>query len=204
MRSVEERIISEVDGLSDEELFREWRRIAKRRDCPQPHRWLMALALQYDKIIADKEERGTKVPDKVRRRYRMAVQLDMKGLAKESDFLTPIYEDYETKGDDMKKTKKAVKEARVTASSVLIKLLGAEKVGSDEFLITQVKERTGSTLFDEKQLAWYKWKYRQGKLSGMDGKQHAIAQGSAKKAAKAAKKKKIIIKDRRSKEPALV
>ena len=87
------------------------------------------------------------------------------------------------------------KEARVTASSVLIRLLGAAHVKGDEDLIEEVKGETGSGKFDKSQLAWYKWKYRQGALKGMDGKPHDISKGEAKK------EKKVVIKDRRAKKP---
>ena len=149
---------------------------------------------------------GKKPSEVMIRRYQMAKVLDAAGLKKDSDFLTPMYDMNEKENTMAKKTEgKEKKEARVTASSILIKMLGMAKVQDDESIIKQVKSETGSSLFDAKQLAWYKWKYRQGKFKGMDGKQHVINQGSPKKEVKPVKKakKKIIIKDHRAdKEPA--
>jgi len=91
---------------------------------------------------------------------------------------------------------KETKKARVTASSVLIPILSRASVPTDDEIIATIKAATGSGLFDPKQLAWYKWKFRQGKLKGMDGKLHAINQGAAHKKEAPAKKaaKKVVLK----------
>lgn len=198
----EERIMQEAKRMSDEELYREWAAASGKKRDPGKPRWVYVLGLQYHRMILDRRARGLANSDKMLKRYRLAMLLNTKALRQESDFLGPAYDErnIESKGEDMKKGRKA-REKKITASSVLIELLGAGSVKKDETLIAEVKHRTGSSKFDEKQLAWYKWKYRQGKLKGMDGKLHEIAQGSNKKAEKQPKaKKKIVIKDRRAKE----
>lgn len=197
-KSAEERIIEEVSSMSDEELDREWRAVG---GAPAALRWVKVLGMQYHRIIQHKRSNGVLSGDRVLRRYKLAILGNADGLRRESDFLTPKYEERAQKGDTMKKTKKDAKEARTTVSSILIKMLGAASVKSDETIIKDVKDQTGSTKFDSKQLAWYKWKYRQGKLKGMDGKAHVIEQGNPKKEPRKLKKK-VLIKDRR-KEKAL-
>jgi hypothetical protein len=74
---------------------------------------------------------------------------------------------------------KKSKEPRVSAADVLVPQFGLKSVKSNEELIKLVRSETGSTKFDEKQLAWYKSQFRGGKLKGQDGKAgHPIAQGS--------------------------
>lgn len=201
-----ESIMKAVEAMSDEELAREWRAMSGRWAPEKTSRWLMRLGVKYHKIIGEMRMEGKKPSEVMARRYQMAKALDTAGLKKDSDFLTPMYDMNEKENTMGKKTgSKEKKEARVTASSILIKMLGMAKVQDDESIIKEVRSETGSSLFDAKQLAWYKWKYRQGKLKGMDGKQHVINQGSPKKEAKPAKKekKKIIVKDHRAdKEPA--
>lgn len=195
-----QRVIDQVEAMSDEELFREWGKIKGHAEGGEKLKWLVRLAVKYHKLIEEAEDAGKKLFPVVYKRYELAKKLDSWAIRLEGEFLTPKYDD--KKGDStMAKTngsKGSTKEARVTAGSVLIKLLGAAKVQSDEAIIKLVKDETGSSKFDGKQLAWYKWKYRQGKLKGMDGKQHVINQGSPKKAEKVEKtKKRIVVKSKK-------
>lgn len=189
--------MAEVECMSEEEIYREWTKMTKKKVPKGAPLWLMKLGLTYEKAIAAMEEKGTKVSFTMYRRHKMAKELDATGIkAEASGFLTPMYDlESNTKGDVMKKNgSKQKKEAKVTASSILIKLLGAAHVKGDEDIIQEVREETGSGKFDASQLAWYKWKYRQGALKGMDGKPHTISQGETKK------EKKVVIKDRRGKK----
>jgi len=82
------------------------------------------------------------------------------------------------------------KEKRVSAADVLVPQFGLKTVKSNEELIKMVRAETGSTKFDDKQLAWYKSQYRGGKMKGQNGKPgHPIAQGSLMKPKAAAKAK---------------
>ena len=86
----------------------------------------------------------------------------------------------------VKKAAKETKEPRVTAASILVEQFGLKAVKSNDELIKMVKKETGSTKFDERQLAWYKSQYRGGKMKGQNGKAgHPIAQaGGLKKSVK--------------------
>lgn len=196
--TADQRAIREVDAMSDEELLREWKAARGSKPGGPDEFWMVRLGVKYHKII-EAMQREHRIPSQtLHRRYGMARELDADGLRKESDFLGTMY-DSNGQGDNMKKGKEK-KEKRVTASSVLIRLLGAAHVKDDETIIEEVRGETGSKKFDKTQLAWYKYKYRLGALNGMDGKRHVIEQGSHTKEKKVKKAKKVVIKDRRSKE----
>ncbi len=74
--------------------------------------------------------------------------------------------------------------------------MGLSNVPEDGEIIKQVKAETGSDKFDARQLAWYKWQFRQGKLRGQDGTAQVINQGSNKKEPKA-KKKVVVLKKKK-------
>lgn len=195
------------ERLSDWEINALWREFNKKdTELGDKRRWLRELGIEYALQAQGQLRAEGEVTDLIARRWKMAVAFDVAALKKESQFFDPRYN--QTGGSDtMAKTKgsKEVKEKRVTAASVLIPLLSAAKVKDDEELIERVKDATGSTKFDKAQLAWYKWKFREGKLKGMDGKKHAINQGSplkkkAQDKADKAAKKKIVVK-RAKKEP---
>jgi hypothetical protein len=156
--------------------------------------WYLDVCLKYWALHSGWVRTG-EVPDAVARRWKACLEHNWSALAKESDFLTKKYTD---RGGSMsRKSDKATKSKRVTAGDVLIGILSRANVPADEVIIAEVKEATGSSKFDEKQLAWYKWKFRLGKLKGMDGKQHVINQGDAKKPAKAGKKKIVVKKKKK-------
>ena len=95
----------------------------------------------------------------------------------------------------MKKALKTGKQKRVSAADVLLAQFGLQNVKSDDELIKLVKEATGSKKFDAKQLAWYKSRYRAGKLKGQNSKAgHLIKQGSLLKKKASAGGKKATVK----------
>lgn len=186
-----------IENMSEEELRREWSNMTKKKLPTSAPMWLVQLGLEYHAYIVKMEEVGRPVSGTMYRRYKLAKELNANAIRTESDFLTPVYK-LKEKETTMAKKKEGTKKSKrtgPTAASVLIRLLGREHVPSDEAIIKEVKEETGSAKFDERQLAWYKWKYKAGALKGMDGKAHTIAQGEPKK-----EKKVIVIKDRRKKE----
>jgi hypothetical protein len=175
---------AEVDRLPDEALFGEWEAAMGKR-LPRAGRaakWLVRLGLKYHREIAERKRALKIIPVKMWKRYEMAKRLDEDGIRRESEFLTPKYDKARARGGKVKKTKRDddARDQRPTASAVLIPLLGARAVETNESIIEKVKRATGSTLFNQKQLDWYKWKYRQGKLKGQDGKLHAISQAPGK------------------------
>lgn len=183
-----ELILKQVDKMSHEELWKEWSTMAGKKVPNAAPRWILALGLQYHLIMQDKWKKGLRVSDTMIRRFKMAKELDIAAIKKESDFLTPKYKEAQKEIDVKKKGKvKESKKSGLTASEILIKILGKDIVPSDASIIEEVKGETGSVKFDGKQLAWYKWKYRQGKLKGQDGKLHIIAQTVPKKETKAKK-----------------
>lgn len=186
-----------VESMSEEELRREWSNMTKKKLPASAPLWLVQLGLEYHDKIKVMEESGRRVSMTMYRRYKLAKELDAHAIRAESDFLTPVYKlkEKETTMAKKKEGKKESKRTGPTAAAILVRLLGREHVPSDEAIIKEVKEETGSAKFDGRQLAWYKWKYKAGALKGMDGKAHTIAQGEPKK-----EKKVIIIKDRRKKE----
>jgi len=98
--------------------------------------------------------------------------------------------DGKEEGTDMGKKKTGKK---VSIASVVKGILGAAKVPADAAIVTAVKKRFPKSAFKQSHLAWYKSKFRQGALSGMNGKTHVIKQADkpkAKKAPKAKAKKK--------------
>ena len=130
-------------------------------------RWLNELEQEYQHRIDELRKDGRGVSETMWRRLRLCKEGNVEELKRESWFLTYIYSKNElkTKGDkkmtkikeENKKTKE--KKPRITAKSVLVKLLSNGKIPTDAALITAVKEATGSALFGAKQLAWYRWKY---------------------------------------------
>lgn len=188
-------VMRELDQLTEPGIRAMWSDTFRKRPSPHAQVWLLRMGIEYHALRKGYIRVQGDCSPKIERRYQLAKSLNMAGLRKESDFLS---DQYETGGDDMKKVKadkrtgKDRREQRVTASSVLIRILGLAKVPQDEAIIAQVKDETGSTKFDAAQLAWYKWKYRQGALKGQDGKLQTIEQGEAKKPAKS--KKKLVIK----------
>jgi hypothetical protein len=102
------------------------------------------------------------------------------------------------------KVTKEDKAPRVTAAGILLEQFGLKTVKSNEELVELIREKTGSTKFNDVQLAWYKSQYRAGKMKGQNGKPgHLIAQAgghlkeSAKKvvAVKTVAKKKAVIEE---------
>lgn len=188
--------VRRAEGMDDFALRAEWADRIGRGAGVYP-RWLLVQGLSYHWLVKGQVRVQGDASPKVMHRYRLTIAGDMKALKRESDFLVGEFEEG-TGGSEMKIKEKRKGERRagkITAGSVLVKLLGAEKVASDEQLIKEVREATGSKLFDERQLAWYKWKFRQGKLKGQDGKSQVINQGSPLKASKNGhSKKKIVIK----------
>lgn len=163
--------------------------------------WILTMAIEYHALRKGQIRVDGVASPKVQRRYEMAKALDVRGLRRESDFLVGAQE---TGGMQMSKQKeerfgKERRGARITAGSVLINILGLEAVPADEKIIEQVRKDTGSDKFDERQLAWYKWKFRQGRLKGQDGKSHVISQGSPLKEKQAKKKKAVVVVKKKKK-----
>jgi hypothetical protein len=160
-------------------------------DAPQ---WIVELACEYGALILGHKRRGTFPTATEYRRYRLCRALDVVAMRAESD----IYKYMECNltnsqgGNTMSKATSSKKSSRVTASSVLIPILSRANVPANAEIIDAVGSATGSKKFDAKQLAWYMWKFRQGKLKGMDGKQHVINQKSGRKAA--VKKAKVVVR----------
>lgn len=187
-----------AEGMAEHELRAEWTDQLKGRGVGDQPIWLVKMGLQYHYLVKGQVRVGGNASPKVMHRYKLCKNFDKAGLRKESDFLVGAYE---TGGNDMKgKVKEQRKSERrsgkLTAGRVLIGILGLEKVPADAKIIEQVREATGSDKFDERQLSWYKWKYRQGRLKGQDGKAHVINQGSPLKE-KAKVKKAIIVKKKK-------
>ena len=92
------------------------------------------------------------------------------------------------------KAAKQPKAKRPTIGAKVTALLSRETVPADAAIIAEVRENFKGTKFDEKHLAWYKSRFRQGLLTGMKEGTHVINQpAKAKKAkvAKAARKPKL-------------
>ncbi len=184
--------MSAVEEMSDEEVKSTWYTCIRTKVLKGTPMWVLRLGLEYHFVIEARRKAGLAVNAKMWRRLELAKKQDVAGIKAESEFLTPKYK-YVKKEIDMKgkKSKEGKQKASgPTASSLLVGILGQDKVPGDESIIKTVREKTGSTLFDSKQLSWYKWKYRQGKLKGMDGKPHVVAQGDGKKADRPSKPKK--------------
>ena len=204
-------------SMSDFEVNGLWRDLCKRQtDLADKPRWMRELGVEYALQMQGYQRAKGEVPDLIARRFKMAIDFDAAALRKESEFYDSRYHKggsdiMATKEKGSKKERRSGDDRRgkrVTAASVLIPLLSAAKVKTDDEIIEIVKEETGSTKFDKAQLAWYKWKFREGKLKGMDGKKHVINQGSPlkkkaqQKAEKAAAKKKVVVKKKaKSEEP---
>lgn len=171
-----------------------------RRPIPQ-----VVMALEYYAQTQGALRVGTPMPLRLQERYEAAARFDTAALKRSSEFLV---QDYRAKGEEMKKKRaagepiidrraKERRKARVTVASVLIPALGQAKVQEDREIIKLVREATGSGKFDAKQLAWYKWKFRQGKLKGQDGTKQAINQGSPLKSKAPAKKRRVVVKKKK-------
>lgn len=99
------------------------------------------------------------------------------------------------KAEKVVKVAKATGEKRVTAAGILAAQFALKTVKDNDELIKMVREATGSTKFNDVQLAWYKSQYRAGKMVGQDGKPgHLIAQGSLMKSKAAVAKLKVKVK----------
>jgi hypothetical protein len=197
-----------VEGAADHYVRGLWKDLINpRASIEKAPLWLLRLGIEYAALIEGYSRTGSAVSPVVLRRFKYCTELDAAALKRESEFLVGTYDsdttEAKTGGITMaakvkdKRSGKERRSDRVTAGSVLIRILSLAKVPGDESIIETVRKETGSKLFDEKQLAWYKWKYRQGKLKGQDGKKHVIAQGSPlkAKAPKAeAKKRKVIVR----------
>jgi len=156
--------------------------------------WIARMALTYGAIWCSAKRRSNPLTATERRRFELCRALDVEAMKKETDMYK--YMDCELNlkgGSTMSKKNGSKKSARVTASSVLIPILSRASVPANDEIIDTVKDATGSTKFDAAQLAWYMWKFRQGKLKGMDGKQHVINQKSGRKAA-VKKSKKVVVR----------
>lgn len=69
-------------------------------------------------------------------------------------------------------------DTRVTAASVVTKLLSLSRVPPNAEIIKTVLSTVPGSHFNPKQLAWYKTQYRHGRLAGQTkGKTYIIAQG---------------------------
>lgn len=189
-----------AEKMPEHELRAEWMDRIKGKGVGDAPIWLVKMGLQYHYLVKGQVRVAGNASPKVMHRYKLCKNFDKAGLKKESDFLVGAYE---TGGNDMKgkvteQRKGERRSGKLTAGRVLIGILGQDKVPADADIIKQVREATGSDKFDERQLSWYKWKYRQGRLKGQDGKAHVIAQGSPLKE-KAPKKKSIIVKKKKKK-----
>jgi len=68
-------------------------------------------------------------------------------------------------------------DTRVTAASVVTKLLSMSKVPPNAEIINTVLSTVPGSHFNTKQLAWYKVQFRHGRLAGQtEGKTYTIAQ----------------------------
>ena len=63
-----------------------------------------------------------------------------------------------------------------TATQVYVELLSRKEVPSDETLLKEAKQRAPHSHPTPQILAWYKTKFRQGALPGLDGKPQVINQ----------------------------
>lgn len=69
--------------------------------------------------------------------------------------------------------------AKVTAAAAVSHILLGERVPTDDKIIAMVRRRSGNKNFGRRDLAWYKTKARQGKLSGQT-EPHVIDQRVAR------------------------
>ena len=188
-----------LEGVQDYEVSALWREMYGKDSPDGTPRWIMELGLEYGASLLGARRTGGKLTDTEYRRWKLCRDLQVDAMKKESD--TWKYMDCNLRSDNhkggrtMAKKTESKKEARVTASSVLIPILSRANVPTNDEIIETVREETGSSKFDAKQLAWYMWKFRQGKLKGMDGKLHVINQKKlhAAKADKGSKKSKKVV-----------
>lgn len=161
-----------INGLDAFGLKARWRTVFG-GDPGKAPQWLLRMGLEYRTLVAGTVRTRGEVADKVRRRYQAAVALDVDALRRESDFLVE-------RGERLTAMGKARNSGLVTVSDVLIGLLSMDEVPSDARMIELVREgATNAGKFNEKSLAWYKWKFRLGRLKGMDGLPHKIARPKA-------------------------
>lgn len=82
---------------------------------------------------------------------------------------------------------KEVKEPRITAKSVVVRLLGMKQVPSDTEIISTVLAEVEESNFKQTHLAWYKNQYRKGRWH--EGVEQTIRQAAKPKVEKKGAKK---------------
>jgi len=199
-----DQVKREVDSMSDIAIRAFWiRTFGKEERVTKAPLWILKTALMYKAQSDGFKRTGIELSENVRRRFSASLRFSPEGMRKAGAFLAVDYNNEENTqgGSEMGNKKGSKAKSGLTASEIFVRLLSMEKAPGDESIIKQVKDATGSTKFDTKQLAWYKWKFRQGKLKGQDGKSAVISQPDAKKP-KAAKKgkKKIVLKKKKKKK----